>query len=60
VQGHSAGLSHGRASLATFAVTLSVAAVLTLIMDLDRPRQSMFHVDQSALLDLQKSMKAEP
>ena len=60
IQGHSAGLSHGRATLATLAVTVSVAAVLTLIMDLDRPRQSMFRVDQSALVDLQKSMKAAP
>ncbi len=60
VQGHSAGLSRARATLPTLAVNVSVAAMLALIMDLDRPRQSMFQVDQHALSDLRDGMKRMP
>ncbi len=54
--GHSAGLSGVRATIPTVLVALSIAAVMLLIVDLDRPWQQLFGVSQRALRDTQEMM----
>ena len=47
--GYSIGLSRTRTFLPSLAVMAAVAIVLLLIIDLDRPFQRVFEVDQAAL-----------
>lgn len=47
VVGYQAGLTERRSPVATFSLALAFAAVMVLIMDLDRPRQSLFEIDIS-------------
>lgn len=47
VVGYQAGLTERRSPVATFSLALAFAAVLVLIMDLDRPLQSLFDLDIS-------------
>jgi hypothetical protein len=40
-------------------LTLAFSGALTLIADLDRPREGFLQVSQQAMLDLQASMRAD-
>jgi hypothetical protein len=52
--GYSIGLSRTRTLLPSLAVMVAVAIVLLLIIDLDRPLQRVFAVDQAALEDVRE------
>jgi hypothetical protein len=56
VIGFHAGLAGSGRSLAMFALVLSFSAVMTLIIDLDRPQEGLLRVSQQTLIDLQWTM----
>ncbi len=51
-----AGLSGGRSLLITALLALTLSVVMVLIIDLDRPGQTLFSVSQQSLADLRESM----
>jgi hypothetical protein len=51
--GYSAGLTRRRSVLSAVVLVVVLAAVLTLVVDLDRPREGFLQVSQQPLLDLQ-------
>jgi hypothetical protein len=57
VMGFQAGLTGTRSSLATWAVALIFSAILTLITDLDRPRMTLFHLNQDLMVELEARME---
>jgi hypothetical protein len=59
LQGYHAGLIRNRLVLPSLSVMLSVAMVLILIIDLDRPWEGMFNVSHDALETLRAMMAAE-
>ena len=52
--GYSAGLSGARSILSAVVLVVALGAVLTLVLDLDRPQEGFLIVSQQALLDVQK------
>ena len=58
--GYQAGLSGSRRSLATLAMVVAFSGVIMLIADLDRPQHGFLRVSQQPMIDLQRSMQAEP
>lgn len=56
VMGYHAGLTGTRSRVATWSLALIFSAVLMLVTDLDRPRMSLFTVNQEQMLDLQRFM----
>ncbi len=58
VVGLHAGLSGGRSWLATLLLAMTLSLVLMLIIDIDRPGQTLFGVSQQSLVDLRESMEA--
>ena len=56
VMGYDSGLTSSRNTLSMIALVLAFAAVVLLIIDLDRPYQTMFAVSQQAMVDLQRSI----
>jgi hypothetical protein len=60
LMGYYEGITSTRRSPAILAVVLAFSAVLTLIVDRDRPGQGLVRVDQQPMIDLQKSMSAAP
>lgn len=56
--GYQAGLSATRRSPAMLLMALATASVLYLIVDLDRAHDGLLRVNQQAMIDLQRSMKA--
>jgi hypothetical protein len=57
--GYQSGLSATRRSPAMIAMVLAFSGVLFLIADLDRGHEGLLTVSQQAMIDLQKSMKAD-
>jgi hypothetical protein len=57
--GYQAGLAATRRSPAMVLLALAFAAVLLLIVDLDRPHEGLLRVSQQAMLDLQQSMQVQ-
>lgn len=55
--GYSAGASGARTSFSNALLPLLVAVVITLISDLDRPRQGLVGISQQPLIDLKESLK---
>lgn len=55
--GYQAGLSSTRRSPAMLLMALATAAVLYLIVDLDRSHEGLLSINQQAMIDLQNSMK---
>jgi hypothetical protein len=49
VVGYQAGLTEKRSPVATFSLALAFSAVMMLIMDLDRPLQSLFALDVAVM-----------
>jgi hypothetical protein len=56
VLGYAGGLARSRARFPTLAMTVAVACVSTLIVELDRPFGRLFHVSQHAMLDVREMM----
>ena len=59
VVGYQAGLTEKRSPMATFSLTLAFSAVMLLIMDLDRPVQSMFQLDETIMQQLAAFMQKQ-
>jgi hypothetical protein len=59
VVGYQAGLSLKRSPVATYSLALAFAAVMMLIMDLDRPLQSLFELDGAVMEQLAAFMRKE-
>ena len=59
VVGYQAGLSLKRSPVATYSLALAFAAVMMLIMDLDRPLQSLFELDVGVMQQLADFMRTE-
>jgi hypothetical protein len=58
--GYNAGLSLRRSPLSAVVLVLVLGAVITLVIDLDRPRDGFLKVDQQPLIDLQSFVGAPP
>jgi hypothetical protein len=56
--GYSAGLTRKRAEVGSIALILVMATVLTVIVDLDRPRAGFLTVSQTPLIDLEQQLGA--
>jgi hypothetical protein len=56
--GYSAGLTRHRSVLTATTLVVVLAAVLTLVIDLDRPREGFLQVSQQPLIDLQQQIGA--
>ena len=54
--GYGAGLTRRRSPLTAVVLVIALAAVLTLVIDLDRPREGFLQVSQQPLLDLQEQL----
>jgi len=58
VVGYQAGLTERRSPVATFSLALAFSAVMILIMDLDRPLQSLFALDVAVMEQLAIFMRS--
>jgi hypothetical protein len=56
--GYSAGLTERRSTLSAAVLVVVLAAVLTLVLDIDRPRDGFLQVSQQPLLDVVQQMGA--
>jgi hypothetical protein len=54
--GYGAGLTGRRSPLTAVVVVIALAAVLTIVVDLDRPREGFIQVNQQPLIDLQRQL----
>ena len=54
--GYSAGLTRRRSLLTAVVLVVVLAAVLTLVVDLDRPRDGFLQVSQQPMIDLQEQL----
>jgi hypothetical protein len=54
--GYNAGLARRRSPLTAVALILVLGAVITLMIDLDRPREGFLEVSQQPLIDLQEQI----
>jgi hypothetical protein len=59
VVGYQAGLTERRSPVATISLALAFSAVMMLIMDLDRPLQSLFEVDVAVMQQLADFMRTK-
>ena len=57
--GYNAGLTRHRSLLSAVLLVLALGAVVTLIVDLDRPREGIIRVNQQALVDLVEQLHGE-
>jgi hypothetical protein len=58
--GFNAGLSGRRSLLSAAVMIIALGAVITLVVDLDRPRDGFLQVNQQPLIDLQQQIDASP
>ena len=54
--GYGAGLTNRRSVVGAVVLVLVLATVLTLVVDLDRPRDGFVEVSQQPLIDLQQEI----
>ncbi len=54
--GYSAGLTRRRSLLSAAVLIVTLGAVLTIVVDLDRPRDGLIQVSQQPLIDLQQQI----
>ena len=52
VLGYAGGLAGGRPIIATLAISVLIVLVIFIIVDLDRPRRGLIHVEQENMVDL--------
>ncbi len=58
--GYSAGITKRRSPVTAIALVIALGAVLTLTVDLDRPRDGFIQVSQQPLIDLQRQINGAP
>jgi hypothetical protein len=58
ITGYQAGLSEAHSRIATWALALTFAMVMALVIDLDRPRMTLFEVNQQQMIDLRDYIEA--
>ncbi len=58
--GYSAGITKRRSPVTAVALVIALGAVLTLTVDLDRPRDGFIQVSQQPLIDLQRQIEGSP
>jgi hypothetical protein len=58
VVGYTFGLAGLRQPFSIYMLSLAITLVLTIIVDLDRPREGLIHVSQQPLLDLQQQLRS--
>ena len=56
VMGYSAGLTGRRGMLSAVVLMVALGTVLTLVIDLDRPREGFLQVSQQPLIDLHEEL----
>ena len=56
VVGYSTGLTTRRGTLGAVVLIVALGAVLTLVIDLDRPREGFLQVSQQPLIDLHEDL----
>jgi hypothetical protein len=54
--GYNAGLAASRPMLPTLVLALAFSAIITLIVDLERPRQTLFEVSQEPMVSVQQRL----
>jgi hypothetical protein len=54
--GYGAGLTRRRSSVTAIVLVIALSAVLTIVIDLDRPRDGLVQVNQQPLIDLQRQL----
>jgi hypothetical protein len=59
IMGYQAGLTGARSGIATWTLALTFSVVMALVMDLDRPNQSLFSMNQQLMVDLHHRMAAD-
>lgn len=60
VMGYCSGLDHRRNLATMLVMILLIAAVLLMILNLDKPTQGLIYTSQKSLLDLQQQLHATP
>jgi len=60
MMGYQSGLTGKRSPIAGFMLILTFSIVLTLITDLERPRQEIFSVSQQTMVDLKSKLSRTP
>ncbi|MBC2717131.1 MAG: hypothetical protein HF978_17640 [Desulfobacteraceae bacterium] len=60
MMGYQAGLTGKRTPIANFVLILTFSIVLSLITDLERPRQEIFSVSQQTMVDLKNKLSQTP
>jgi len=58
--GYNAGLAGARPALPTLFLVLAFSAIMVLIVDLERPRQTLFHVSQEPMAAVQRRIQVPP
>ena len=58
--GYNSGLSQQRSLLSAAVLVIALSAVLTIVVDLDRPRQGFIQVSQQPLIDLRDALDLPP
>jgi len=58
--GYNAGLTRRRSPLISVVLTIVLGAVITLVVDLDRPREGFLEVGQQPLIDLLEQIGRPP
>jgi hypothetical protein len=59
IMGYQAGLTGARSGIATWTLAATFSVVMALVMDLDRPNQSLFSMNQQLMVDLHNRMAAD-
>lgn len=59
IMGYQAGLTGARSGIATWTLAVTFSVVMALVMDLDRPNQSLFSMNQQLMIDLHHRMAAD-
>jgi len=59
IMGYQAGLTGARSGIATWSLAVTFSVVMALVMDLDRPNQSLFSMNQQLMIDLHNRMAAD-
>lgn len=58
--GYIAGLARRRSPITAVALVIALGAVITLVVDLDRPAEGLIQTSQQPLIDLVEALEAEP
>ncbi len=59
VMGYQAGLTGARSGIATWTLAATFSIVMALVMDLDRPNQSLFSLNQQLMVELHNRMAGD-